>query len=260
MNIFLLLWIIVFLMMTLFWVYQCRTKDASIVDVGWALGLLMASILFLLKGEGLTLRNYFACAVLGIWSARLSFYLFKNRVWKVHQEDGRYQRMRQAMGNWAHLGFYLFFFAQSLLVLLFALPAFGATQNPSELSVFDILGLGIGLLAITGETYSDYQLAKFRSDPQNKGTTCKIGFWRYSRHPNYFFEWLHWFAYLFFSLTGPYWYLGLMGPILMYVFLMKVTGIPYTEARALSHRSDYLQYQQETSMFFPWFIKKGSSK
>ncbi|MBV8853549.1 MAG: DUF1295 domain-containing protein, partial [Sinobacteraceae bacterium] len=96
-------------------------------------------------------------------------------------------------------------------------------------------------------------LARFRANPAHRGKTCRAGLWRYSRHPNYFFEWLHWFSYVAFAVGAPLGWLALAGPLLMYVFLRYVSGIPYTEAQALRTRGDdYRDYQRRTSMLFPW--------
>ena len=112
-----------------------------------------------------------------------------------------------------------------------------------------------------GEALADSQLTRFKANPDNAGQVCKQGLWRYSRHPNYFFEWLHWFAYLvigatFTTLMG---YAALAGPIVMLVFLVFVTGIPYTEMRAVQSKGEaYRQYQRETSAFIPWSPKQAA--
>ena len=108
-----------------------------------------------------------------------------------------------------------------------------------------------------GETAADRQLEKFREDPSQRGRTCRAGLWRYSRHPNYFFEWLMWMAYALFAIGSPPWgWLTLGCPAVMLYLLFKVTGIPATEAQALRSRGDdYRQYQQTTNIFVPWFPK-----
>ena len=112
-------------------------------------------------------------------------------------------------------------------------------------------------MAVLGETIADRQLARFRADPENRGKTCNQGLWRYSRHPNYFFEWIHWFAYIFLAVGSPHWWLALLGPLVMAVFLLKITGIPYTELQSLKSKGEsYREYQRTTSAFIPWFPKK----
>ena len=118
----------------------------------------------------------------------------------------------------------------------------------------DLAGALLAVGALVGEGIADRQLAAWRHDPANRGVTCRAGLWRYSRHPNYFFEWVHWWAYVLIG-AGVWW--TLLGPALMLVFLFRLTGIPYTEQQALKSRGeDYKRYQQTTSVFFPWFPKQ----
>ena len=119
----------------------------------------------------------------------------------------------------------------------------------------------IWLIAVSGESLADWQLSAFRHDPANAGQVCQRGLWRYSRHPNYFFEWLHWWAYVCLAAGSPWGGLALAGPAAMLYFLLKVTGVPPTEAQALKSRGDaYRQYQRTTSVFFPWPPQRGVSK
>ena len=108
-----------------------------------------------------------------------------------------------------------------------------------------------------GETLADLQLSRHRADTANKGKTCRTGLWRYSRHPNYFFEWLHWWSYVFLGLGSVWWYLAPSAAVFMLFLLFFVTGIPYTEQRSIASRGqDYIDYQKETSVFIPWFPKR----
>jgi steroid 5-alpha reductase family enzyme len=114
-----------------------------------------------------------------------------------------------------------------------------------------LAGVIVWLIAVAGETIADRQLARFRRDPANRGQVCRAGLWRYSRHPNYFFEWVHWLSYV---LIGHGEWLTWIGPVGMLLFLFRVTGIPYTEMQALKSRGDrYREYQSTTNVFFPWF-------
>jgi cyclopropane-fatty-acyl-phospholipid synthase len=114
-------------------------------------------------------------------------------------------------------------------------------------------------LAFLGETFADLQLAKFKRNPENRGKSCRSGWWRYSRHPNYFFEWLHWFAYPLMGWGGPYQQWLWLAPVIMFCFLYFFTGIPFSEQQALRSRGeDYRKYQQTTPAFFPWWPKSES--
>ena len=127
-------------------------------------------------------------------------------------------------------------------------------QNPQPVWTWtDTLAVLIGISAMLGEWIADRQLAAFRANPKNKGGVCKDRLWRYSRHPNYFFEWLHWFAYLAFAVGSSSVGFALVGPIAMFIFLRFLTGVPYAEMSSLKSRGEaYRQYQSSTNAFFPW--------
>lgn len=241
-----------FAMMTLAWARQVRTLNASYVDVLWAAGLGVAAIWYAITASGAPVPRT-AVAVLGaLWGLRLAAHLHV-RV-HGHAEDGRYAFLRE---HWqGHQGkFFGFFMAQALLVVMFSLPFLVAANNPlTGLTPWTIAAIMVFAVALGGESVADAQLARWRRDAANRGRTCRAGLWRYSRHPNYFFEWLHWFTYPLLAVGAPGWWLTLLGPVLMGLSLAWLTGIPYTEAQALRSRGDdYRAYQRETSAFFPWF-------
>jgi steroid 5-alpha reductase family enzyme len=124
------------------------------------------------------------------------------------------------------------------------------------LAAIEITAIALWTVALIGEAIADAQLERFKAQPSNRGRTCRIGLWRYSRHPNYFFEWLIWVAYALFALASPYGWIAIACPLVMLYLLFRVTGIPATEAQALRTRGeDYRQYQAATSAFVPWFPK-----
>jgi len=159
--------------------------------------------------------------------------------------------------------FFGLFVGQAILIALFSLPFYAVAQNTRDsLSLWCATGIAIWIVSIAGESIADAQLTAFRKDPRNRGKTCDVGLWRYSRHPNYFFEWLLWFTYVFLSVGTPWnvWLLSWIGPVLMFASLMWVSGVPFAEAQALRSRGDdYRAYQRRTSVFFPWFPKKGDA-
>ena len=249
-------WLGTGLLMLVLWMIQRARGDASLVDAGWAAGLGAMAVACAALGPGDASRRLLLGTLAGLWGGRLAVYLLLNRV-VGKPEDGRYRKLRESWGPRAQPYFFAFFQVQAMLDVLFALPfaavAFNAVPGPTAL---DLAGAAVILVSIAGESLADAQLAAFRRDPANRGRTCRRGLWRYSRHPNYFFEWMHWFAYPLMAVGSPYWALSLAGPLLMSFFLFKVTGIPATEAQALASRGDdYRDYQRTTSAFFPWFPK-----
>jgi steroid 5-alpha reductase family enzyme len=235
------------------WGWQCRTRNAGHADVIWIFGLGGTALVYLLGGDGHWMARLIAGALVLTWSLRLGVHVAR-RVLSEPDEDGRYQAMREAMGRRINLFHFFFFQGQGLLAWLFALPfaAIGANTGPAA-TVWLIAGAGVGVLALTGEALADRQLAQWRADPMNRGYTCRQGLWRYSRHPNYFFEWLHWFSYPLLAAGSPWQAWLWLAPVLMLLFLWFVTGIPYTERQALKTRGeDYREYQRTTSAFIPW--------
>jgi len=242
------------------WLLQLRTKDAGIVDVTWAACLGAAAVFAAITGEGDLTRRILVGVIGGIWGVRLALHLLFDRVLKG-PEDGRYQMMREKFGPRVAPVFLAFFQAQALLVVIlcpvFLLACADASPAPT---VFDFAGLAIWIIGIAGESIADHQLKRFKADPSSKGRVCKVGLWRYSRHPNYFFEWLMWCAYATIALQAPHGWIALSAPALMLLFVLKLTGIPPTEARAIKSRGDaYREYQRTTSAFFPWPPKEPTS-
>ena len=244
-------------LMAALWAYEVRHNDAGVVDVGWSLGIGLAVVLYVVAAPALLTARLAVAAVACPWSFRLAYYLFIDRI-KGKPEDGRYQALRARWGANAHRNFFVFFQFQALLVALFSLPHLIAmTHGHNTLAL--AVGVAWGWMAILGEAIADAQLGHWRAQPENRGKTCRAGLWRYSRHPNYFFEWLHWWAFVIMCLPSPWALAALAGPVFMALFLFRVTGIPYTEAQALRSRGDdYRAYQRETSAFVPWFPKKGA--
>ncbi|MFI5344768.1 MAG: DUF1295 domain-containing protein [Elusimicrobiota bacterium] len=243
-------WAVLAMIFAALWVVQVDERDASHVDVGWAggLGLTAAACAVILPGE--PGRRVLVGVMGGVWSLRLAGHLYFDRV-RGKPEDGRYANLRASWGDKANRNFFWFFQVQGLLDVILALPFAALCSRAGPLGGADWAGVGIWFVAVGWEAAADSQLAVFRADAANKGKVCRAGLWRYSRHPNYFFEWLHWLAYA--AMLPSDWRVW-VSPALMLYFLLRVTGIPATEAQALRSRGDeYRDYQRTTSMFVPWF-------
>ncbi len=251
-------WVAMAVLMTALYGVQQKRTDAGIADVGWAGGLAALAIFYALAADGYPPRRAALALLASFWGLRLALYLLVNRVLRG-PEDGRYRMLREQWGERAPLYFFLFFQMQALWAILFSIPFLVVADHSNPVwSPFDTGGVLLWLMAVLGEALADAQLARFRAAPEHRGKTCREGLWRYSRHPNYFFEFLHWWAYVLLGAGAPYGWLTLLGPVAMLLFLYKITGIPYTEKQALASRGeDYRQYQESTSALIPWFPKKG---
>lgn len=241
-------------LMTLLWLTQVVTRNATVVDVGWALGMGLSACYLAWVSDGDAGRRILTASLLGLWSLRLAGHLFYTRIISAHGEDRRYATLRETMGKHANAGFFAIFQMQSIFVVVFMTPIAAVLTSRQPLWQWhDFVAIGFWIIAVVGEAIADKQLFQFKSNPDNQGKTCQTGLWLYSRHPNYFFEWLHWFAYPFIAWGSAYADWAWILPAMMLIFLLKLTGIPYSEAQALKHRKDYAAYQKKTSMFVPWF-------
>ncbi len=198
--------------------------------------------------------------MLGLWGLRLGTHILTDRVLTGH-EDGRYQMARERLGAGFQRFMLLFFQMQAASVPLLCLaPIAVATTTRPALGPLAIAGIGLYLVSIAGETIADRQLKRFKREPANRGRTCREGLWRYSRHPNYFCEWLLWVSCALVAAESRLWWLALVPVGVMYLLLTRVTGIPPTEAQSIRSRGeDYVAYQRETNALFPWFPRLPSA-
>ena len=243
--------------MAMCWLIVTYNQRAGLVDVAWsfciALNVMIAA--FWLDTAPISVRIFIGCAS-SIWFLRLTWHLLR-RYWHESEEDRRYANMRRAMGQFKHLGFLAFFMFQAGLAILFSYPMLSLLSTTviqwSEWTHWALIAAAIMmLLAFIGESTADQQLYRFKQKPEHHGKTMDQGLWKYSRHPNYFFEWLHWFAYPVLGLAAGCYELWIY-PLLMWLFLYYFTGIPFSEKQALAHRGDnYKDYQRRTSIFIPW--------
>jgi len=244
-----------FIVMMAGFIYQMKTKNAGIVDIIWSFGVMFASLYYAFMGTGDFTIRWLIALLSGAWFFRLGLHLFF-RVFS-EPEDGRYAYIRKLYGQKTNYFHFPFFTFQTGLVVLFSLPMWFVSHHPDPSSTAMLIATIIIFIAFIGEFQADHQLHLFRSDPDNAGKTCNQGLWKYSRHPNYFFEWVHWFAYPILAIGMPHSAWLWLAPILMFLFLWFITGIPFTEKQALKTRGDsYRDYQKTTSAFFLWPPKK----
>jgi steroid 5-alpha reductase family enzyme len=238
-------------LMLLLWVVAERIGDASHVDVGWAYGIAGTAVLYALLGDGSALHRALVAGLGTVWGVRLGTYVLGRVVGA--EEDGRYRELRRRWGANASRNFFVFFQAQALFVAIFSLPFAFVAVDGGDVSPVAWAGAALALACVAGEATADAQLAVWRANPENKGRTARIGLWNRSRHPNYFFEWLHWVAWAIVALASPWGWVALLVPAFLLFLLFRVTGIPANEEQALRSRGDdYRRYQREVPVFVPW--------
>ena len=234
------------------------------IDSPWVMAavsaLLVGTVMFALWLLSLRHRN-FSYVDVG-WSANFALLALLWRRIAGQPEEGRYVQLRRewgASGN-LNLRFLAFFEFQAALNVFLSLPLLLACMNRWEgWLTLEWIGAAICIVGLAGESLADAQLAAFKRDPAHKGAVCDVGLWRYSRHPNYFFEWLIWIGYAVFACaSGPYGWLAVAAPLLMLHFLLNVTGVKATEEQAVRSKGErYRAYQARTSAFVPWFPRKA---
>ncbi|MCD6024736.1 MAG: putative rane protein [Fibrobacteria bacterium] len=236
--------------------------NAAWVDVGWAAGLGVLALLYAAFGPAPGPRRLLLAVLAGAWSFRLAAHLYRDRVAGGREEDKRYGGMRADWREKAPLYFLFVFLGQGVLDVVLALPFLLIAFNTDPvLRAWEWAGAALWLLALLGESLADRQLTAFKSDPSNRARVCKAGLWRYSRHPNYFFEWLIWVSYALIALAAPWGLWAWLSPAILLFLLTRVSGIPLTERYSLESRGEaYRRYQRETSAFIPWWPKKEMMK
>lgn len=244
--------VMVHIAMALLWKRSLASGNAGIVDAGWTAAVAALAALHAALGDGDGRRRLVLAAIALSWGARLLAHLVVRL--RGEPEDGRYRSLRARFAGGAPRFFFWFFQLQALLAVLLSLSPFALARLAAPLPTGALLAaLALFALSIAGESLADLQLARFRADPANRGRTCRVGLWRWSRHPNYFFEWLHWCAYVPLAWGSGFIAAPLAVAVAMVLLILFVSGIPPTEAQALKSRGDdYRAYQRTTSAFFPW--------
>jgi steroid 5-alpha reductase family enzyme len=239
------------------WMWAKRIRNAGVVDIFWSFNFPVIALLLLLLSEGYFPRRILICSMVILAGSRLGIHLLIRITRHLNEEEGRYQQLRKEWAPRPDRKFFWFFQAQAVSNVFLAIPFFIVTANTEpSLSGWEIAGALLWLIAVTGEAIADRQLAAFKKDPQSKGRVCDRGLWNYSRHPNYFFEWLMWMAYFVFALGSPYGVLAIISPAVILYLLLKITGIPMTEEQSFRSKGEaYRAYQRSTSVFVPWFKK-----
>ncbi|WP_323122281.1 DUF1295 domain-containing protein [Burkholderia alba] len=240
---------------TAVWLRQLKTANAGMIDPVWAAMLGVVALLAAALGPGAAANRAFVGIAGGAWGLRLAAHLWQRN--RGRPEDARYRQLR---AQWSAGRMFAFFQLQAVISMLLSVAFFVPAGQAAPASAVRLAGAAaVWLAAVAGETLSDRALRRFAADPANRGEVCRAGPWRYSRHPNYFFECLHWIAYPVLALGGPWGWLTLAPPLLMAWLLLKISGIPPLEAHLAATRPGYRDYMRTTSVLVPWPPKRPAA-
>jgi steroid 5-alpha reductase family enzyme len=249
--------LLIVILMTILWVISTILKNVSIVDIFWGLGFVVTASFYFICTGGYLPRKIIILTLVSFWGLRLSSYIS----WRNHGkgEDFRYREFRKKYGEKRYwwISFFQTFLLQGILMWLISAPLLGAQfyGQDKRLGILDFAGILFWIVGFIFEAGGDYQLAVFKSDPANKGKVLKTGFWRYTRHPNYFGDSSVWWGFGLICL-GAGSYLPVAGSLLMTAMIIKVSGVALLEKSLTGKKPEYREYIEKTSAFIPWFPKK----
>ncbi|MGH8549095.1 MAG: DUF1295 domain-containing protein [Methylococcales bacterium] len=236
------------------WLVSLHTRNVTLVDTMWGLFFLLGATVYVRELPEAGLRGPMLLLMVGVWALRLSFYLgWRNR---GRHEDRRYQAIRRNHSPHFRLkSLYLVFGLQALLAWIVSLPLLGIALSSEPLGWLDCPGLVLWALGLAFESIADWQLAKFKSNPDQQAAVLDRGLWRYSRHPNYFGEFCLWWGFYLIGVSSGAWW-SFPGPLLMTLLLLKVSGVALLEKDIGERRPAYAEYIRLTPAFFPWKPKE----
>lgn len=254
---FLQAFFLIFILVSLIWGLSVIIKNVSIVDLFWGLGFVIVNAVYFYNAEAYFTRNVLIMALVSLWGLRLFIYLSIRNIGKG--EDFRYQEFRRQYGPKRYWWFSYFqtFLLQGALMMIISLPLLGCNSqtNSNALNGLDYLAILVFIIGFVFEAGGDYQLAKFKKSPENKGKVLNTGLWKYTRHPNYFGDSAVWWSFGIFSLAAEsYW--PTIGSVIMTILIIKVSGVSLLEKSLKESKAKYHDYIQKTSSFFPWPPKK----
>lgn len=230
-------------------------KDNSIVDIAWGPGFILVALLTFFMEEEFAARHVLMTVLVLVWGTRLAFHIFiRNR---GRGEDFRYAQWRRDWGKWFLLrSFFQIFMLQGLLLLVIAYPVI-LTNISRERGIFylDFAGVALWIIGFFFEAVGDFQLSRFKRDPENRGRIMSSGLWKYTRHPNYFGEAVMWWGIFLIALSVKLGWTAIISPLLITFLLLRVSGVTMLEKKYIGNK-EFEEYAKKTSAFFPWFPKK----
>jgi steroid 5-alpha reductase family enzyme len=245
--------LVILVIAVLTWLLSLRLRDVSIVDSAWSLMFLGAAVVYLLNAGNLELRNTLILIMVGIWAIRLSVHL----TWRNwgEPEDKRYQEIREKYSpNFGIKSLFIIFLFQAVLAWIITMPLYASLTLPGTSLPLDIVGVALWLAGLSFESLADWQLARFKANPDNQGKVMDKGLWRYSRHPNYFGECLIWWGFYLLAVSSGGWW-TIVAPLLITWLLLKFSGVVMLEQTIVNRRPAYADYIKRTNAFIPGPIK-----
>ncbi|MGC9346964.1 MAG: DUF1295 domain-containing protein [Anaerolineae bacterium] len=243
-------------LMVVLWIVSLIMENASIVDIFWGPGFVLANWIYFALGDGAVTRSWFISILVTIWGLRLGGYILWRNSGKG--EDFRYRRWREeSMASWWWASLFKIFLLQGLLMWIVSAPlvVVHAAGGPTKLIWLDGIAVALWGAGFLFEAIGDLQLARFKVDPANEGQVLDRGLWRYTRHPNYFGDAVQWWAYYLIAIvSGGAW--TIFSPILMTVLLVRVSGAALLERSLKDTKPAYREYIESTSAFVPWFPRQ----
>jgi len=232
-----------------FWAISVAREDVSIVDSLWSLMFLLSAVVYAASSGELGDRAILLLVLVTVWSVRLATHITVRNWGKG--EDYRYQQIRaNNEPGFRYKSIYIVFGLQSVLAWVISVPLLLAINSTEPLGVLDWLGASLWVLGMVFEAGGDYQLLRFKRNPANRGRVLDTGFWRYTRHPNYFGEAAIWWGYFLIALAAGGWW-SVYAPVLMTVLLLKVSGVALLEKDIQERRPAYREYIERTNAFIP---------
>jgi steroid 5-alpha reductase family enzyme len=253
-DVYLLVGLLIFGLMTLLWLLSLALRNSSIVDIFWGTGFVIVSwVAYAVGHDGDPARKLLLAGLVSLWGLRLSLYiLWRNR---GKPEDFRYAQWRRENGtSWWWISFFKVFVLQGVLLWIISAPlvATQVSPTPGRLGVLETLGVLIWAIGFFFEATGDWQLARFKADPANRGRLMDQGVWRYTRHPNYFGDAAQWWGFYLFAAATGWGALTVFSPLLMTFLLVRVSGVGLLEKTLRDRKPGYREYMERTSAFIPW--------
>lgn len=245
------------LFLTMVWLLSLPRKNASLADIFWGLGFVLIAWLSFALTAGYLGRKLLLVGLTTVWGARLAWHIARRN--RGQGEDRRYQVWRAKWGaSFWWVSWFTVFLVQAILlwIVSLTLQIGQLAPTPATLTGLDLLGLLVWLIGFAFEATADWQLARFKADPANRGRVMNQGLWRYSRHPNYFGEALMWWGLFLITLATPQGWWAIVSPLTITFLLLKVSGVVLLEKDLVARRPEYREYMKTTSAFWPWFPKR----